>query len=191
MTKLGKANIEAVFKNSSSIEVNLTKVVGMTVSQKSIIKYCSNKTVNNSDVVRKILNNKNQFAYLIGDVLLLKEFSLVAKTKSGATITPDVQILTDLFKKPSSKTGTNNETSKDEIKNEFLSLNGTIEWSIDKDKTLTMKFPEGLVVGVAPFYFRISNDKITFDVDTLTRDKWMADFKSSLIKSDELSILPV
>jgi hypothetical protein len=192
MTKLGKAEIRAVFRNSSDFDINLSKVVAMAVGKSKLIQFLSNKKVNkNSNVVERILDNKDKCAYLVCDVLLINEFSLTGKTSRGVTIEPDVKVLTDLFKKPSSETNINDKAGKSEIKNEFLSLNGKVEWSIDNKTTLTMKFPEGLVVGVAPVYFRISNEKVTFDVDTLTRDKWMADFKSSLIKSDELSILPV
>jgi hypothetical protein len=195
ITKLGKAEIQASFGNSSDFTVNLTKVVAMAVRRSELIDYCSNKKVNEkSNVVKRIIDNKDKCAYLIGEVLLLKEFSLIGKTKSGVTVKPDVKILTDLFKKlspseASSETENNNEASEDETKNEFLSLNGTIKWTINNDTTLTMKFPEGLVVGVASAYFRVLDDKLTFNVDENTREKLIADFRSSLIKSDELSIL--
>lgn len=131
-------------------------------------------------VVTKILDNTDKCAYLINEVLVLKEFSLAGKTNSGGSIKPDVQILTDLFKKPLPLTNNNNETT-----NEFLSFNGKIEWSINNENELIMSFPEGLVVGVAAVYFRILNDKITFEVDQNTQRILIAEMKERLIDPQE------
>jgi hypothetical protein len=192
-TGLGKADISAIYTNASSFTVGLPKVVAIAARESQLNRYHINKIVNkSSSVTQKILDNQNQQGYLIGNVLVVKEVSLIGETNRGKKVNLDVTALTDLFTKLFPKDReTEDNPSVDNQGKELFSVKGKIEGSVKDNTTLTVKFPEGLIVGVMANYFRIVNDKVTFEVDQLTRDQLIAEYKNFLIDSESLSPVPL
>lgn len=179
-TGLGKAEVSAIFADGSNFNLNLSSVFGLAANSRQLRKYQESKTVNtNSAVAQMILDNPSSEGYLVSEVLSIREFSLTSKTRRGATVNLDASLVDSIFKKL-----LRSETTEDST---IASIKSKFEWSVEDNKTLKLKFPQGLTVGVTVVYFGIVNKKITFKVSQLTQEKMIAKLKDSLIQSDVLS----
>lgn len=199
-TKLGKAEISTIFKNVSKFNVELSKVLAIAPRLSQVKKYHRNKKIDqDSNVVKRILDNHGKCGYLVWNSLIIKEVSLSGETDRGVTVKPDITVLSDLFTKlfpkkasPATEGSENEENANEENEStESLSIKGTFKYKVTGDYKLNMKFPDGIIVGIMPKYFHIANDKVTFEVDQDHQERLIAEFKKSLIDPDEPSFIPL